>query len=329
MAIVFMDGFDIGDVATKWNVVTGSTSPSLTTRFGTGRSIVFGGGSNYVMKYFTASAEVYVGFAAYTMVSAGVTLVNLFTDSGVSVQLSLVTNSNGSIALRRGGTQVAITAAGVISSGWNYIEMRAKVDPSTGIFELKVNGVVSATFSGNTKNTGTSNSIDAIQLTNGASINWYVDDFYICDATGSAPYNTYLGEMRVYSLSPTGAGSFTQWTPDTGSNYARVNEVPYSAANYVQSATTGQRDTYVMADLPGSVGIIMAVQNNMIAKRTDASAISVKPAIKSGASVYYGASAALTPNDTTVSDIRTTDPNTSAAWTAGGVNALEGGFEVA
>jgi hypothetical protein len=135
--------------------------------------------------------------------------------------------------------------------------------------------------------------------------------------------------MRVYSLSPTGAGSSTQWTPDTGSNYARVNEVPYSAANYVQSATTGQRDTYVMADLPGSVGIIMAVQNNMIAKRTDASAISVKPAIKSGASVYYGASAALTPNDTTVSDIRTTDPNTSAAWTAGGVNALEGGFEVA
>ena len=194
---------------------------------------------------------------------------------------------------------------------------------------MRINGATIINFSGSTRASGTDTTFDqfALYRAPGTSTAW--DDLYICDDSGSAPYNNFLGEIRVYSLSPTGAGSSTQWTPDSGSNYARVNEVPYSAANYVQSGASGQRDTYVMADLPASVGAVLAVQNNVIAKRTDASPVSVKPAIKSGASVYYGSPIALTTNDTTLTDLRITDPNTSAAWTAGGVNALEGGFEVA
>ena len=184
-------------------------------------------------------------------------------------------------------------------------------------------------YTGDTRNGGTVAGIDTVRLGGLYGPNALFDDVYICDGTGSAPYNTFLGEIRVHSLSPTAAGSSTQWTPDTGSNYARVNEVPYSAANYVQSGTSGQRDTYTMADLPVSPETVLAVQNNIVAKRTDAAAISIKPVIKSGATLSYGSSTSLTTYDSTLSDIRVADPNTSTAWTASGVNALEGGFEVA
>jgi hypothetical protein len=84
---------------------------------------------------------------------------------------------------------------------------------------------------------------------------------------------------------------------------------------------------YALGDL-ASVGTIYGVQNNVIAKKTDASAISLKPAIKSGATVYYGSSVSLATSDITLKDLREVDPSTSAQWTLTNVNALEAGFEV-
>ena len=131
----------------------------------------------------------------------------------------------------------------------------------------------------------------------------------------------------MQTLIPNGAGASTQFTPSSGANYTTVDELPYSATDYVQSNTSGNRDTYTFSDL-SNVGTIYGVQNNFIAKKTDAGSLSLKSAVKSGASVYYGSSAVLATNDATVSDTRSQDPNTSAAWTQSGVNALEAGFEV-
>jgi hypothetical protein len=97
----------------------------------------------------------------------------------------------------------------------------------------------------------------------------------------------------------------------------------------VTSSTVGQRDTYVLTDLPATVGTVYAVQNNVIAKRADATFVSLKPALKSGASVYYGTTVSLGVSDSVLQDLRTIDPSTAVSWTASGVNALESGFEVA
>jgi hypothetical protein len=254
-----------------------------------------------------------------------------YGDNGATQHIGISTNANGQWIVMRGSTQIAISAAILQVGAWAYVEAWVVIADSGGRCVVKINGDIVIDFTGNTKNGGTATTLDKVKISGISNFNTdqYWDDLYLCDATGPAPYNTFLGEHRIYSLAPTGAGSSTQWTPDSGSNYSRVNEVPYSAANYVQSATSGQRDTYTMADLPATVGSILAVQNNTIAKRTDAAAISIKPAIQSGASVYYGTAVALTANDATVRDLRTIDPNTSTAWTVGGVNALEGGFEVA
>ena len=185
-------------------------------------------------------------------------------------------------------------------------------------------------FNGNTKNGGTNTTIDQLSIgliANGSGV--YIDDLYISNETGSAPYNTFLGDVRVATLSPTAAGASTQMTPDSGANFSRVNESTYSASNYVSGATPAYRDTYTMADLPANVATVYAVQNNVIAKRTSTGAIAVKPAIKSGASVYYGTPSSVTTNDITYTDLRTTDPATSTAWAVSGVNNLESGLEIA
>ena len=325
MALLFMDGFDLGDFTAKgWSYGVIQTN----TRFGTGRSLANPG---YIR--FTPSAQIYVGYAVqmsqYNNNLNGWRL-GVYGDNGNTVHLKVMFTP--AVTLYRGDN--TLLASGNMPSNanpinsWIYFELSATIADSGGTCEIRVNGTTVINFTGDTRNGGTSTNIDSIASnTYDTSSVW--DDLYVCNAIGSAPYNTFLGEIRIHSLSPNAAGSSTQWTPDSGSNYARVNEVPYSAANYVQSGTSGQRDTYLMADLPASSGNVLAVQNNVIAKKTDVAAISIRPAIKSGASVYYGTTTALTVGDSTVSDLRTIDPNTSSAWTPSGVNALEGGFEVA
>lgn len=337
MALIMVDGMDVGDFTVKWPSTApggdSSYTSSTTTRYGAGRSILLTGGAS-TGRMFTFPAVTQVFFGAAVCFPAGIgnnQLLSLSGDSGSTVHLSLVWVSGSAIALYRGpqSAQIAVGPAVAPQFGtWGYLEVSATISDTVGTCEVRWNGVTVISFTGDTKNAGTNSSIDAIALMR-PNANVHYDDFYLCDASGSSPFNTFLGEIRVQTLSPTGAGASTQWTPDTGSNYARVNEIPYSAANYAQDSTSGHRDTYAMADLSATPGTILAVQNNLILKRTDASAISVKPAIKSGATVYYGSSYATTATDTVARDLRTVDPATSAAWTASGVNALEAGQEVA
>jgi hypothetical protein len=266
-------------------------------------------------------------------------MIVLSGDAGATAHLSLSFNAgDGSLALYRGNgtTLIASSSPGQVLVGtWKYIEISATISDTIGICTVRADGLVVISFTGDTRNGGTATTFDTVTIQAaalgvGSGSNYLWDDVYLCDDTGSAPYNNFLGDVRVYSLSPTGAGASTQWTPDTGSNFSRVNEIPYSSVNYVQSNTSGQRDTYAVTDLPaGGVTTIYGVQNNIIAKRTDAGAVAVKPTLKSSATIAYGTSTLLPTSDTVVTDVRTTDPATSATWTVNGVNNLEVGMEVA
>jgi hypothetical protein len=194
---------------------------------------------------------------------------------------------------------------------------------------VRINGVEVINFTGDTRNGGTSTNIDMVTVARPASGgNSRFDDFYICDTVGSAPHNTFLGELRINTLVPIAAGSDTGFTPSTGANYTTVDELPYSATDYVSAITPGTRDLYTMSDVAGSY-TVLGVQNNVIAKKTDAGAISIKPAIKSGGTIYYGSPTVLQTADKTITDPRAVNPATSSAWSVGSVNSLESGMEIA
>ena len=323
MALIFMDGFDAGDFIQKgWSAGGASTS----TRFGVGRSL-----QNPGMLRFTASSQVFVGFAGlrnqYDSNFNG-WFIAFYGDGGMTKHWMLNIDTSGFVVMR-GST---VIASGALPQGfnvtqWNYYEISSTIDSVSGTIVIKTNGQTVINFTGNTRNGGTSTNIDAIAQGQYFTTSWY-DDLYICNSTGSAPYNTFLGELKIQTLSPNAAGSSTQFTPSSGANYTTVNEMPYSAAQYVSSSVVGNRDLYNFADL-STVGTIHAVQNNFVAKRTDVGAISIKSAIKSGAAMSYGSIASTNTYDTTVMDTRTVDPNTSSSWTAAAVNSLEAVFEVA
>lgn len=332
MTLLHFDGFDVGEYASTYG---GSAVYNVfsTTRFSQGRSMNIT--SDAAAKTFTASSEVFVGFAMSASQGSTSTgsFLALWGDSGATLHLNLVWDSASSLSVKRGSTTLAsATVSQPVSSfgAWLFIEVSATLHDSTGHVVVKVDGATVIDFTGDTKNGGTASTIDKITFgklpTAGFNTNVAFDDLYICNSAGSSPHNTFLGPVRVHTLSPSGAGTDTNMTPSAGSNYQCVDEQPYSATDYV-TGSTGQRDTYAMAN-PSSPGTIFAVQPTAVIKKTDAGALSAKMALRSGGTVYYGSDVALSSSDGTIRDLRTVDPATGVAWTSSGVNAAEAGVEV-
>lgn len=363
MTLLFMDGFDTKDLAAKWTLLaTGSGTTTLTssTRFSSGYAFTTSASvSSYgYTKSFTAASQVFVGAAIKAPVIAGQnygpTFHVLAGDSGATWHLFLTVSSLGAVQVWRGdghiaddggsfhwaphGTMLAASSNGVLDSNWHYVELGATINSSTGTAQVYVDGVQVINLTGaNTKNGGTNNSIDTLgyfylQYSTFTSVSAgapTVDDLYVCNSSGSSPTNTFLGDVRVQTLLPTGAGTNTQLTPTgSGSNYANVNEVPDNPATYNGSATSGQHDTYAMGDLAAGTGTIYAVQQVMSAFKSNSGAASLKAAQLISGTLYYGATRTLGSSPTTYCDMFELNPDTSAAYTATIVNALEAGAEV-
>ncbi len=334
MALVFMDGFDAGDAALKWNTYTASGVGGADTPHGSGMALVMASSGSQVRKFITPTSKITIGFhnKILGIISAGVPFCNLYGDTGVTLHLGLRWDAGSStLSLYRAGSVLLATSPAVLNAAvWNHVEMQATINDTTGTCVVKVNGVTVINYVGDTRNAGTSTNIDNVYF-NRNQFDTYVDNVYICDhvdatATQGAPNNDFLGDVRCITLAPNGAGTSTQFTPSAGANYTCVDELPYSATDYVTGSTT-QRDTYATADLAAGY-TILATQQNVIARKSDAGALSVRSSVRSGGSFYAGADEALAAGDLTFRTIRGVDPATSALWTTANLNAAEFGVEV-
>lgn len=334
MALIYTDGFDAGDFALRWPFSSGTFSTSTTTRFNTGMSVaqVNGFGGNYIGRAITPSTRIFLGFAMNMLIVPG-TIIKTYTDTGTTSQVYVTLNNGGSLSIVRGsGTVLATSAANVYpGNSWQYIELCVQIDSTVGYCELRVNGGTVASYSGNTRNGGTSTSVDRFDIlrTSGGTETNYWDDLYVCDNTGTSN-NTFLGDIQVQTLLPNGAGASTQFTP-TGAttNWQAVSNVPYSTADYNSASTVGNRDLYTLSHLSAGTGTVFGIQTNMIVNKTGAGTANIKAAIQSGATIYYDPTIALSTTAAWSGVIRQIDPATSAAWTVTGVNSLEAGAEVA
>lgn len=328
MALLFMDGFDAGDHALKWTSVTSYVESSTVTRFGAGRSIRIVNGAWSATKTFEASDEVIVGFAFRT---GSLTTDEVIRFTGSATHVLVGVTSTGRLSVWRGttATVLATSETDVISANsWNYLEIKVTIDDVSGYVEVRCNGVTVLTYTGDTRNGGTTSVINIITVTSNSSSNSYIDDLYVCNALGSAPYNDFLGDVRVASLVPNAVGNTTQFSA-TGDNYTHVDELPYSATDYVSGAGTGTKDTYTMSDLPTGATTIFGLQTNVIAKKSDAGNMSLAPVLRSGTTDYVGTVTALGSSDLSLGNLYETDPATSTAWTESSVNSHEAGMEVA
>ena len=336
MALLFMDGFDAGDFQQKYinSSVTGMAS-STATRFSYGRCLTKSpNASGSLFRRFAPSASVVVGFAAkYSTNYSGwqAVFVSIMGDNATTNHIHLGTGDvAGTIEVSRGfyTSRTVLYTVNVPANVWTYFELRVKVADTGGYADLRVNGAPVGTFTGDTKNAGTSTMIDAIQLygsgnNTGITVSW--DDLYVIDETGAAPYNTYLGDVRVQTLVPSAPGASSQMTPSAGENWDSVNELPFSAADYVQ-AKPSQLDTYQASDLLGGTTAVYGTQVNAVVKKADAGAIAAKTALRTGGSSYFGPTTVVGTGDVVISDLRTQDPTTNADWTINSINNVEIGI---
>ena len=329
-----MDGFDAGEYANKWTASGTYNGTTSSTRFGVGKAYYQSLASQCsITKRFTASATTVIGLAFKQLSPPSgypLRFLALSGDAGVTEHLNLSYVSANTIGLYRGATQLA--TAVFTQNAWAYLEISATIADAGGVAVVRLDGQIVINFTGDTKNAGTNTTLDTLILSNYVSSNVHVtayDDVYICNSTGTTN-NTFLGDVRVQTLVPTGAGSSTQLTPTGGANYANVAESPDSTATYNSSTNVGDRDTYAMGDLASGTTAVLGVQDNLAAWKADAGTGNVKAALKVGSTVYYDTTIGLgTGAGTWYGAVRETNPATSTAWTPGDVNGIEFGAEVA
>lgn len=337
MALLFAEGFDLyktaaaSDLTTQlprhWTSVSAFAVGGIAAgRFGGSCLGAVGGSGGNARKDVTAAATLLIGFAFKQSAAAGGTFFD-FLD-GSSVQVGLLITAAGKIALYRGvvGTVIATGTTVLSSSNWYYIELKITFNNS-GTYELRIDGRTEISGSADTTNTANSTS-SGFRLNAAAVQTVSFDDLYLIDTTGSVN-NDFLGDRRIVTLQPSGAGTTTQFTPSTGSNFQNVDE---TAANddtdYNGSSTVNQKDSYALADLPAGVTTINAVQNKCLVRKDDAGGRRVKALLLSGATEDLATEYDLTQSYIYTSKIYETNPNTAGAWSSSTVNALEAGVKV-
>jgi len=218
---------------------------------------------------------------------------------------------------------------------WYYMEIKYKIHSSTGVAQFRLDEELLMDFTGDTWYTG------------GTSIGWCemrfadnyqvgsdwaeLDDMYLADTEGTEN-NDFLGDVRIDTIHPNGAGNYTDLTPSAGANYECVDETGYSSSDYVEGIDPGDKDSYAYPAVPTDLddAAIFGVQIRQNCKRTAPSSnIKIDPFIRTGSTDYSQTAQSLSDSFTEKQgDILADDPSDSNAWTQAKINACEFGMEI-
>jgi hypothetical protein len=137
----------------------------------------------------------------------------------------------------------------------------------------------------------------------------------------SSTYNATMPSTATVGSST--LGSFPNYAIVlTVDNNSVVNETVHNDnTDYVYDATVGHTELYGVAPLTYVPVSIVAVQTRAYALKSDAGARTLGINMKSG-SITNSATLVLSTAAQQITRVDTVDPNTSAAWTASGVNAI-------
>lgn len=322
MALVFYDGFDFYSASSAAQLTSrGWTFPQnsmIAGRFGTGQAMSTG--TQAVTHALPSTYATLIEGVAVSRTANNMDLFDMLT-AALGTVATVGVNSTGKAIVKNSSGTVIATGTRTLPVGYNYFELKVFVNGASGTCELWVNGVQE--IASTTGNFGSTN-IGALKLRDGVGLSF--DDLYVVDTTGSAPQNTFLGDVRVETRWASGAGSHAQWTPNTGANYAATDETtPNDDTDYVSDSTVGDYDTYAWQDLPSGL-TVFAVQINLWARKDDANARQICPVIRQGGVDYDGTSVPLGSSYGFITQMYTLDP-LGATWTVTNFNADEFGVK--
>ena len=355
MGLIFCDSFDhyaYADILKKWSSLSDSDDQS-----GIGSSYGRLGTKGLRMGHsgYSSSAQEFVRLLAASVTTATVgaavrpgsigqksVLFGFRHGSTIQVRLHMSAASPGRLALSRGGnfydpvyngaTSYATSDIGLDAGTWYFVELQVKSFHSTaGSVEVRVNGVADASLTltnANTDMAGTGHA-DTLILGGGGLANQHFvdcDDLYVRDDT------TFMGDIRVSALYPTGAGAhadFTRGATDSGANWSQVDETaPNSDTDFNASADVGNIDSFAMGNIGQTAATILGVQTNIFARKTDAGTRNLAPFERSGTTETPGTGVPLSTAYTYQRATADVNPATGIAYTLAEINALEVGYKL-
>lgn len=348
MALLFCDSFDhyaVGDISSKWKTAagTGGSRAIVSGRFG--NCFQCNNTQDYVKYQWGTSPQTLIaGFAwqqTGTDTNGRVGLVAFF--DGATQQVDLRINNAGQLFITRANTTLATSGTVLSNNVWYYIEIKVKFASGTsGTYEVHVNGVQDAALTSaaaNTQNGGAQATIVALGgnafntgLGGQGASNNRIDDFYLCDTSGSVN-NNFLGDVHVEALSPNGNGTYSAFAGSDGNstdNYLLVDDAqPSGDTDYVADATVGDKDTYSFTDPTPTAGTVYGVQISHYSRKTDAGTRSARSMARlAGTETDNGADQPLSTTYQYFSDMRETKP-AGGAWSLSDVANAEFGVKVA
>ena len=149
----------------------------------------------------------------------------------------------------------------------------------------------------------------------------------------------YTANVTYSSGVPSPAPSMTSGQPsiqiwgnvtNISSNYSEANLLPPGGdLSCVTSSTVGAEDRYSFGALSSTPTSIAGVKVSALVRKTDSGSRTVSVQLKSGSTEVSGTAQAPGVSYTYQALYQDTDPSTSTAWIASGVNSLTAGAKVA
>lgn len=334
MTICLADGGDHYTVMSqKWGLVgSGSSINASALRTGAAGFIISGSPSGKQVQATQEHATFILQTAARRN-ALGTLEWHFRSDGLATIHVTVQATATGEIKVFRGtigGTQLGATVSAGTIPGATYLSVEIKVtlSDSVGAVAVRVNGAQVVAITGaDTKNGGTKTVLDGFSLSAQGGVSEF-DDIILLNGAG-ANNNDFIGDVKIETLFPAGAGSTTGLTPSSAvANYTTVDDAAPNTTDYNSSVTDDTYDTYAFSNLATVVGTIFGVVVHAYAAKSDAGVKGGAIVVRSGDVDYERTDNALGTGYQYYREIIEIDPATSAAWTVAAVNSLEAGFKV-
>lgn len=328
MARLITEGFEMGDVDGVFDIIGAGTAITTVKRSGS-----YGARVSTLAGYEVGDhSEIYVRAGVYCMDNTrfeiGVSKDG--TTTIMSAYFSFTSNSNTLVQLRVDGSGVDSSSYLLTSKNYHLVEIYFKMSDSDGEIILRVDGVEKMSYTGDTKpSTGT----DFNRVLFDPSGDWiYVDDIAINDTTGSAD-NSWCDDGHIVAIKPNANGDSSDLNGSDGNktdNYQLVDDIPADGdTSYVYSDVVDDHDLYNLEsfDVPEGASIKRVWAE---ARAKDPGEGDIAFVVKTHSTEYEDsvAQALGSAYAQAKSDVYTTNPNTSAAWTESELDDLQVGVKI-
>ena len=239
--------------------------------------------ADYCQRFLPSNAsQIYMGFAINfqtlldTFNSNNYFTFDILDDLG-NIQIQMQITALGELNFFRGSNnQIIKTSFRLTPKKYSYLEIGLKIDPVSGVLEVRVDGDKQAIFVGNTQNgTGLINSIRFTGVRVFGTPDFDIDDLYLCDPIGIT-FNNFLGPVHMRTLLPTADTTNSDWTI-TGavSGNAAVGLIPPNiGARYIQATAVGNETDFTYPNIPATAYAIYGVLIGAFVQQSVASGIS-------------------------------------------------------